>query len=800
MSIRDCVEKLVAVGRVTRAIADEALGLYDRARGAYSETMGPASADAAAALAVAKEMAAGAKRLKNQADKQALGWASLERRILEHEKGAAAGMMAVLTRDIWEKGGQNVHTLSEVIWSQLSRHFEAGLKAYQPGILGQSRDQLYSVRNMIREAFGADTGDQTAKAAAAGWKTATDEAVDRARAAGRIFDPNETWRVPQFWESSRVRKFDRGEFRQDFLDEVNRGALTLYDKDTGMPAAASRFDAVLARAYYDITTSGGTTGAFSPEMRTFQFSAGEPGAEAWLRLSAKYGVGDNVIGLLTGHLNRMAREIALMEMMGPNHAATFRAGMRYLNEQEATLKLRQRLNPLRMLESRSMAERTYKVLTGEANAIEGPLLSGFFGALRSISTAAQLKGAIISSVPSDSVTTALASAHVGMEPTRVLGAAVREIARGGDESMALASRLNLVAHSAMDYGHGYRFFQDQIGGPESFKFVATAMIRAQGLQAWTELIKRTFTMEFTGHLADHARHGLDELAAVNAPLRQFLDRHGITAAEWDTIRKTVPLTVDGATFLDTAAIKDRALQEKLLGAIIEERNFAMLEPDARIRAITTGGLPNGTFMGELSRSLFLFKSFSMTMAATHMMRLATQGPIEKRIWNATLFALFSSIAGASAMQAKNLVYGKTPEDMDNATFWAKAFLQGGGIGIYGDLLNSSFSRSGRSPLADLAGPIGGMAEDAARLSSGQVRKLYEGGDTTLGAEAVKTLRRYTPGTFFTKLAVDRLIFDQLQMLVDPDYRASFRRAERRLQQDTGQSWWWKPGEVAPVQQ
>jgi hypothetical protein len=60
-----------------------------------------------------------------------------------------------------------------------------------------------------------------------------------------------------------------------------------------------------------------------------------------------------------------------------------------------------------------------------------------------------------------------------------------------------------------------------------------------------------------------------------------------------------------------------------------------------------------------------------------------------------------------------------------------------------------------------------MAEDAARLSSGQVRKLYEGGETTLGAEVVKTLRRYTPDTFYTKGATDRLIYDQIQMLVEP---------------------------------
>src|SRR5262249_48309593 len=158
------------------------------------------------------------------------------------------------------------------------------------------------------------------------------------------------------------------------------------------------------------------------------------------------------------------------------------------------------------------------------------------------------------------------------------------------------------------------------------------------------------------------------------------------------------------------------------GAIVDERAYAVLEPDARIRAITTGGLPAGSFWGEAARNTFLFKSFSLAMAATHVMRIATQGPIESKIWNGAAFSLFSLLAGALTMQAKNVVYGKDPESMDHGQFWAKALIQGGGLGVYGDLVNSAFIRTGRNPFVEFGGPVLTFGEDVARMTSKQMRK------------------------------------------------------------------------------
>lgn len=163
MSVVDCIDKLVKTGQITRQIADEALGLYERSRGEFSRSMGPASAEAAAGLAAARALESSAKRLKNDTAKLAIAWAKAEERVLSHPKGRVAGVMSMLTRDIWEAGGENVATKGEVIWAQLARKVDQALEAYSPGIFGQSHQQIAGVRNLVREVFGVETGDATAK-------------------------------------------------------------------------------------------------------------------------------------------------------------------------------------------------------------------------------------------------------------------------------------------------------------------------------------------------------------------------------------------------------------------------------------------------------------------------------------------------------------------------------------------------------------------------------------------------------------------------------------------------------------
>jgi len=98
------------------------------------------------------------------------------------------------------------------------------------------------------------------------------------------------------------------------------------------------------------------------------------------------------------------------------------------------------------------------------------------------------------------------------------------------------------------------------------------------------------------------------------------------------------------------------------------------------------------------------------------------------------------------------------------------------------------------------GPIPGMAGDIFSAATSPLRSvLDESGrptTNTFGKQALQAVQRHSPNTFYAKLAVERLFWDKLQVLADPDYRQSFRRAEQNAKKQ-GSGYWWGPGESAP---
>ena len=59
---------------------------------------------------------------------------------------------------------------------------------------------------------------------------------------------------------------------------------------------------------------------------------------------------------------------------------------------------------------------------------------------------------------------------------------------------------------------------------------------------------------------------------------------------------------------------------KLLGAVTEEVDMAVITPGAREQLITGSGIQRGTWKGELTRSVFLFKSFPISVVMRHWSR------------------------------------------------------------------------------------------------------------------------------------------------------------------------------------
>jgi hypothetical protein len=794
--IANCLARLVAGGEISEKAAKDALALHDGLQGRLDGEMPPVHADAAAALEAARIMAENARRWKTSIAKQAIRANEALERQAVHPRNRIAGLMAWLVRDIFEQqGGDNVQSKAEAIFGKLDERFGRGNEHLSARLGGLTQDRALAER-VIRENFGVDTGDGIAKEISAAWKNATGYAVDRAIAGGRLFHSLNDWRQPQFWESSRLRKFGEQTFSADVVAEMRAGGLYLMDKRTGAPADQLAAATILHQAYEDITAGGDRGGAgtaFNPEMRVFRFAEGQAGADAYLRLMGKYGPGQDLYSMMRGHLRAAATEIAFTDLLGPDFRGTFRAMLAEARKDEA----RGRKSPFltRFMSSSAAAERTFKVLAGESSAVQSELVAGIFGGLRAWLASAQLGSAVLAAVPGDSATIALAAQHNGISAVKVITRAVELIAADTKDKRALAARLGIVAHATADVALSSGRFQGEFMDHQTLGKVANAVIAWTGLQAWTEAAKRAFTMEMLGHIADMTRHAF---ADVDAPFRRFLERYGISPEEWDALRTAPLLDVDGAKFFGAGAIADVRLGEKILGGVIDERRFAVLESDALVKQALTGALPRGTMWGEIARSATLYKSFPLSLIVTHMMRAAMQDTLSNKVAYGLQLVLYTTIAGAVTLQAKALVTGKDPRPMNDKAFWGAALVAGGGIGIFGDLIYSGLTRADSSLAGTLIGPFGSLADAAGQLIFPGVRKAIEGKDTNLGQTLARQLKYNTPGStaWYLRLPLDRLLWDRVQMAVDPDYRASFRRTRERAA-EFGQKFWWGPGEGLP---
>ncbi|WP_105438489.1 hypothetical protein [Neorhizobium sp. T25_13] len=794
MSIRGCLARLVEAKRITQKQADDALAIRDGIQGRLYPAMGPASAEAASALEAARTMAAAARERKLMAAKQAIAYTTALNRMQQHPHGLTVGLQSMLVRDNLEGGaamGTAIHIdgHAENVTKRLLGMMNGALEPYASRMAGLPGFQdTESIWDVVRELFGRDTGDHAAKMAAKGWKDATAYAVDRVKKGGKPLSVLEDWRLPQMWDAGRLRKLSQREFTNDLMTEFEAGNLRVMDSVGHGAAPPAAVGGIIANAFNDITLgrASGGAGGFSNQLRVFRFD----NPDAYIRLMKKYGVGSGgLFNTMMGHLGAMGREIATVEILGPNYEHNFRKLLEVATKDDA-VRNRSVVKAFARsisLNSPAAVKRTYDSLTGKLGVAQSELIAGIGGGVRNLQTAARLGSAVVAALPGDSFTATLAANYNGIPASAVLARLVKDLTVDRHQSEEIARQINLTAASIMDHALGSKRFADEVVGQGFTGRVADTTMRITGINVWTEGLKRAWGMEFNGFIARQSDSAFEEL---DPAFSNFLRRYGFTSDQWDKLRATPPIEADGARFFDVNAVEDQHLSDRLMNAILDERRFAILEPDARVRGAMAGGLQRGTFMGEIVRSATQFKSFPMTFMMTHLMRTAVQDGA----WGKTAYGLklvtVMTFAGAVASQMQSLIAGSDPRDMSTQNFWTQAFLRGGGAGMLADIVIAGTSKGGEGLSEYLLGPGPGVI-----LSTADFAK-----NGFTGRSLAQYLKAWTPGSsvWFTKIATDRLLFDQLQTMIDPDYRHSFARYERRMKKEFGQSFWWGPGDVTPA--
>ena len=444
--------------------------------------------------------------------------------------------------------------------------------------------------------------------------------------------------------------------------------------------------------------------------------------------------------------------------------------------------------------------------SGAATSAVAGWKATFFGNVRSWLASAQLGSAVLSSV-NDFQTLRQTAAWNGLGANGVMGEYLRLLNPANAADRKLAVRAGLIADGwAHRANAAQRTMFEEIGQTLPAR-MADFVMRSSGLNAHTQAAKWAFGMEFLGRLADDAALTFD---ALDPALRRTFERYGMGAADWDLIRTKGVLSEDGVDLIfpeQLVRTGDRAAERaatRLLEMVNTERGFAILEPGVTERALILGDTKAGTLPGEFWRASAQYKAFPITMLTRHIYRgmNAGDGKYVAAASGAYLarLAIGMTFFGALAMQMKEVAKGKDPRDMSDWRFWGAAFAQGGGAGIFGDFLNSAVTRSDRSfYMTAIGGPTAGLVDDVMKLTGANIGATAEGKDANWGRDFAAFVRRNAPGTslWSSRLAVDRLMWDQLQSLLDPDHHRSWARTEQRARQETRQEFWWRPGETGP---
>ena len=691
--------------------------------------------------------------------------------------------------------------------------------------LGLFQDEAGNLA-LVRELHGEDSGVPVAKVAAKQFQDAAEQLRQRFNRAGGDVGLLDDWSMPRDHSQIKVAK-DQAKWVGDHIQWANRGK---YLKEDGTPMNDAELTDFLNHAWQTLATGGvnklepgqaagnGMRANRGSESRQIHYKD----AESFIAAQKAYGE-RNLLELLIGHIDRASRDIALVEALGPNPSNQMRY---FLDEGQKATDTADPKKVDKTAKQRRKIEHLFEEVAGTREPPASAAIANGFETYRALNVASRLGSAVLTSV-TDQGTLGLTASMNGMPVMKVFANEVRMLnpASAADRRMAQRAGLGLnqLIGSLNRWGADGLGTTEQISGRIS-KFSQTAaskIMQASGMNALTAGTQRAFGATMMDTIGDMSRRH-PTIAAMDPADSKRLLGQGVTETDWSVWRLAQPedwrgvgdtvLTANSIYRIKNAdlaplaqqlkttpqRLKDQAAT-KLLGTVLDETNMAIIEPGAREKALMHGGVERGTVKGELLRSFWQFKSFSIGMVLRHVKRGMAQEGWGKAGYLGALVAS-TTVLGGMAIQLGEIAAGRDPKDItDDGTlgvpglrYGIASMLKGGAMGLYGDFLFSDSSQGGSSPLAAIGGPIAGDLEAVFKLkdnaAAGEVNQT--------GAKLVRLAKSHTPGAnlWYTKAATDHLIFNQLQEYFSPGY---LRRMKKRAKKEFNQSYWWEPGDTAP---
>lgn len=534
------------------------------------------------------------------------------------------------------------------------------------------------------------------------------------------------------------------------------------------------------------------------------------------------------------HISQMARDIALIENLGPNPDVTVSHLANQYHDEKVVANVG---NVKKMTEAEIQVRRIenlYNELSGNSGSTPNTRASRFFGAYRNLKYAATLGGTSLLAGPTDSATAHLVTLGVGLSSRKLFTNQLKTFTHT-DQGLRDGARRSGIAFQS--FGEDMVRWGGEVGNPGITNVIASTVIRATGLNYVTNANRNAFSATMFDGIG-HLTRDFENIADIKEGDGKFISRSGITQADWSLMRKAEVEDWGGGDRVLSPqalmAVKDSDVAEiigsdkpediiraregaatRYAGFVSREMNSAVITPGSRekaaMNAFVNKKAASGSVINESIRSFLMFKSFAFASFNKLVLRSgAYEGKGAKVKYLASMVA-FTTIGGAAGITLRGIALGQDPSQMlpfgDNKQaafkFYLRAVLAGGGLGLYGDLLTTAVEKPYGGVLGSLAGPF---ADDIANISGvaagtfNLAKSQFDTGDAQQQADKValatnRVIKGITPGSnlWYTKAATDHLIYNQLQEALSP---GALSRSQAKAQQN-GTTFWWAPTESTP---
>lgn len=794
MSLGVCIPDLIEQGAIPAGRAKRVREWYDERVEHLSDKLGRAAAEAQATSDTLDWLRADVLHKQRTSIMQAQvqgEWLQGMRRARDE-----AGEATLSVRRAIDQMAR-IDTRAEALAARAIASLDNEVMRHRRNLLGETRNKA-GLEEIGRAMAGETVDNPKAMTSANAISGAIEMMRRRFNAAGGRIGKLDGWYLPQSHDSRRIRAASFEEWRAHPAIERVR----VVHPETGDEALGLIREAVLKQIHETLRTNGanamepGAVRAASlanrrADPRVLHFA----NYDDWIAYQRDFGTGDNIYSIAMGHIRGMARDIALMEAMGPNPAATLRF-MQDSIRKDVELNGSQAASD-NLVSSDTRLQWLYDELSGRTAIPHRRGTARLFSAIRAQQIAAKLGSAALSAVADfGTVMTTAGYNRTGIAQT--LGRYVKLWNPADPDERRLAIRLGLVTDEFIGLAtSAHRYTGEELSG-EISRRVADAVMRVQGLARHTRNAQWAHGMQAIAALSNEAEMG-KAFSALDPAHQRMMQRYDLGEAEWNAYRQTAPRTERGTQWIVPLDMVDERIGDRFMEMIRRETDHAIITGDVRVRATTNSLLPQGNRLAEMVRTGFIFKSFPITVLYLHGRRIAEMETLGGKAGYALPLILSMTALGGLAAQLKLIAAHKDPQPIDDPRFLGKAALQGGAFGLAGDLLYNAENSYGGGVLQTLVGPILGQTlPNAFDATAGSAIRAYRGDDPEFAARVWRAAKYEVPGRnlWMTRLAYERLIQERIDRLVDPKSDKRYARMMRRAQ-DEGTQYFWEPGAPLP---